>query len=179
MSAMNGYKHPEPTQGKNNVGMRPYDLSDIPFIIAGVQEFVPQLPNYKDITIAPDRVDYLLRHNHTNSANFQAWVLVDKETGQLVGGVGGYCVPGMLTWDLVANDAFLFVLPNWRSLKNLLMLMHAYKTWAMARGAKLITASYMGGWRPEAMAKVMERQGYIKAGDLWMLRLDEAYLNRA
>lgn len=167
-----------PTKGKNNCVMRPYERSDIDFICEGVARFVPELPNYKDITVSKDRVKYLLSHNYGNASSFQAWVLIDPETNQLIGGVAGYCVPGMMTWDLVANDVFLFVLPEWRSLRNLLMLMVAYKEWAKARGAKLIMASYIGGHRSESMSKVMERQGYKEVGALWMLRLDEAYLNR-
>ena len=179
MNAMNGHDFPRPTKGKNNCVMRPYELDDIPFMINGICRYVPELPHYKDITIAPSRIEYLLKNNFTNDSMMKAWVLIDPETNQLVGGVGGYCVPGMLTWDLVAQDIFLFVLPEWRSWRNLLMLMTAYKNWAMARGAKLIMASYTGGYRNETMAKIMVRQGYIEAGTLWMMRLDEAYLNRA
>lgn len=179
MNAKNGTVYPVPLRGKNDTYMRPYVLEDIPFIVAGVKQFVPELPHYKDITVSPDRVEYVLKNNISNTSSFAAWVLVDRETNQLIGGVAGYCVPGMLTWDLVANDVFLFVLPEWRSLRNLLMLMTAYKDWAKARGAKLIMASYIGGHRVESMAKVMVRQGYVEAGTLWMMRLDEAYLNRA
>lgn len=176
---MNGYEFPKPTKGKNACKMRPYVPSDIPFLVDGVCRFVPELPHYKDITVAPNRIEYLLKNNFGSDSMMKAWVLVDPETNQLVGGVAGYCVPGMLTWDLVAQDIFLFVLPEWRSLRNLLMLMTAYKEWAKARGAKLIMASYMGGHRIDSMAKVMVRQGYVEAGTLWMMRLDEAYLNRA
>lgn len=161
---------PKPTKGKNNCIMRPYILSDIPFICAGVKEFLPQLPNYKDITVSEDRIAYLLRHNYGNSSSFQAWMLIDPDTNQLVGGGAGYCVPGMFTWDLIANDVFLFVLPEWRSLRNVLMLMTAYKKWAQARGCKLIMATQTGGYRVDAMNEVMRRQGYIEAGSQWMLR---------
>lgn len=179
MNAMNGHSFPSPTKGRNACKLRPYHPDDIPFLVNGVCRFVPELPHYKDITVSPGRVEYLLKNNFSNDSNMKAWVLVDPETNQLIGGVGGYCVPGMLSWDLVAQDVFLFVLPEWRSWRNLLMLMTAYKDWAKARGAKLIMASYMGGYRSETMAKIMIRQGYIEAGTLWMMRLDEAYLNRA
>lgn len=173
---MNGT--PVTVKSKTDTVMRPYVTRDIDFLVAGVCKHVPELPHYKDITVAPERIKYLLQNNFGGGSNFAAWVLIDPVTNQLVGGVAGYCVPGMLTWDLVANDVFLFVLPEYRSLRNLLKLMTVYKDWAKARGAKLIMASYMGGHRSESMAKLMVRQGYMEAGTLWMMRLDDAYLNR-
>src|SRR6478735_3523630 len=139
MNAMNGHRHEpvKPQKGKDAAVLRPYDPKDIPFLVDGVCTYVPQLPHYKDITVAPERIKYLLEHNFGGGTNFAAWVLIDPDTNQLVGGVAGYCVPGMLTWDLVAQDVFLFVLPEWRSLRNLLKLMTVYKEWAKARGAKL------------------------------------------
>lgn len=177
MNAMNGTPVTQ-VKSKTETAMRPYHPSDTDFLVAGICKYVPELPHYKDVTIAPERIKYLLQHNFGGGSNFAAWVLVDPETNQLVGGVAGYCVPGMLTWDLVAQDVFLFVLPEYRSLRNLLKLMTVYKDWAKARGAKLIMASYMGGHRSESMAKVMVRQGYMEAGTLWMMRLDDGYLNR-
>lgn len=165
-------------KSQRDVIIRPYEKADIPAIIDSVAAEVPKLPNYKDITVSKERVEYLLTHNHGNVSSFQCWILIDKETNKLVGGSAGYCVPGMLTWDLVANDVFLFVYPDWRTLRHCLMLMVAYKDWALARGAKLIIATHTGGHRPEAFAEVMRRQGYIEAGRQWMLRMDDAYLNR-
>lgn len=152
--------------------IRPYALSDLPFIVSTSVREVPKLPNYKGIEADPDRIEYLLKHNLGNASTFQCWVLVDPETQQLVGGVAGYCVPGMLFWDLVATDVFLFVLPEWRTLRNVVKLMTAYKMWAKSRGCKIINASYTGGYRTEEMAQLMKRQGYVEVGALWMLRLD-------
>lgn len=163
---------------RNNVGMRPYNLDDVPFICDSVERELPKLPNYKDIVVARDRLEYLLQHNYGNAAYFQVWVLVDLDTNRLVGGGGGYCTPGMVTWDLIANDVFLFVLPGWRSYRNVVRLMTAYKDWAKARGCKLIMATQTGGYRVDSMNEIMRRQGYIEAGSQWMLRLDDAYLNR-
>lgn len=158
--------------------IRPYEKADIPAIVQKVVEEVPKLPNYKDIKVSSVRVEYLLSHNHGNASSFQCWVLLDKGTGELVGGGAGVCVPGMLSLDLVANDVFMFVAPEWRTLRHCLMILVAYKEWAKARGAKLIMATHTAGHRPEAFAEVMRRQGYVEAGRQWMLRLDDEYLNR-
>lgn len=158
--------------------IRPYEKADIPAIIASVREEVPKLPNYENINIADNRLEYLLTHNHGNASSFQCWILVDKETGRLAGGAAGYCVPSMLSWDLVSQDLFMFVYPDWRTLRHCTMLLVAYKEWAKARGAKSIMATHTSGYRREAFSEIMRRQGYVEAGTLWMLRLDEAYLNR-
>lgn len=163
---------------KNDCHMRPYTLDDIPFLIAGAQKYVPQLPNYTNIIVSEKRLDYVLRNNLGNASYFQCWVLVDNNTGELVGAVAGYCVMAIISFDLVANDIFLFVKEEWRSLRNCVMLMVAYKDWAKARGAKLIMSTHTGGYEPELMDKLMIRQGYMRAGSQWMLRLDDAYLNR-
>ena len=169
----------EKKRSKNECNIRPYALDDIPFLCAGAKKYIHELPNYKNITISERRLDYLLRHNHGSASHFQCWVLVDNVTNELVGAGAGYCVPGMATFDLVANDTFLFVHPEWRSMRNVVMLMTAYKQWAMARGAKMIMATQTGGYRVGAMNEIMRRQGYVEAGFQWMLRLDDAYLNRA
>lgn len=152
--------------------IRPYEKSDIPAIIKSVAEEVPKLPTYKNIKVADDRLNYLLTHNHGNASAFQCWLLIDKETKEIAGGSAGYCVPSMLSWDLIATDTFLFVYPEWRTLRHCLMLMTAYKEWAKARGAKTIIATHTSGLRPEAFSEVMRRQGYDEIGRQWMLRLD-------
>ncbi len=158
--------------------IRPYGLEDIPAIVDSVMVEVPNLPNYKNITMSRERITYVLTHNLGNASNFQCWILIDKETGQLAGGSAGYCVPSILSLDLQAQDVFLFVYPAYRTLRHCLMLLVAYKEWAKARGAKLITATHTGGHRAEAFSEVMRRQGYFEAGRIWHLRLDDEYLNR-
>lgn len=158
--------------------IRPYELLDIPAIVDSVVTEVPKLANYKDIVPARDRIEYVLKHNHGNASSFQCWLLIDKENGTLAGGAAGYCVPGLLTWDLQASDTFLFVYPEYRTLRHCLLLLVAYKEWAKARGAKSITATHTAGYRTDAFSEVMRRQGYVEVGRMWQLRLDDAYLNR-
>lgn len=159
-----------------NVIMRPYELKDIEQIVALVQEHVPKLPNYKNITIAPDRLSYLLRHNHGNASYFQAWVLVTDDN-KIVGGVAGYCTQGMLTWQYIASDSFLFIIEEYRSLKRAVALVNAYKKWALARGATLVTASVRGGYRPEEFDRFMKRLGFSPVGTIYHLRNDEGHLS--
>lgn len=156
------------------VEMRPYRLEDIPQITAAVKKYLPDLPHYKNITVAEDRLAYLLTHNFGRDAYFACWVLVDGN--KVVGGMAAYCTNGMVTWDLIANDVFLFVFPEYRTLKRANELVRAYKDWAMARGAVLITASVQSGYEPEQFDIFVKRLGFIQSGTLYHLRMDSEYI---
>lgn len=154
--------------------MRPYQIKDIPQITAAVKKYLPELPHYKDMTVAEDRLAYLLKHNFGKDAYFATWVLETTE-GEIVGMIGAYCVQGMVTWDYIANDVFLLVFPEYRTLKRANQLIGAYKSWAMARGAALITASVQSGHEPEKFDILMKRNGFVPSGQLYHLRLDHEY----
>jgi hypothetical protein len=161
---------------KKDTVMRPYQAKDIPFLIAGTQMFVPLLPQYEGIKVDPKRVEQLLSHNLGNQAYFQCWVLCDPHTDRPVGCGAGVCNVCAFNYDVVAQDVFLFVLPNWRSLVNLDKLMTAYKKWALARGATIIQSSQTGGYRVKEMNVLMRRKGYVEVGPMFHLRMDDEYL---
>lgn len=143
--------------------LRPYEKRDIEIITLACEVFLPELPQYKDIKVDADRIKYLLEHNYGNSGYFQSWVLVD-ENDLPVGGGAGYCTAGMFTWDLIATDVFLFVLPQWRTLTNVNKLIAAYRAWGQARGAVIIQASQTGGYKIDLMDKLMHRNGFTNVG---------------
>lgn len=154
--------------------MRPYELKDIPQITAAVKKYLPELPHYKNITVAEDRLAYLLTQNFGRDSYFSCWVHATKE-GEIVGGLAAYCIQGMVTWDFIANDVFLFIFPEYRTLVRANMLVRAYKEWAIARGASLITASVQSGYEPEKFDNFMRRLDFIPCGTLYHLRMDEAH----
>ena len=154
--------------------LRTYQAKDLPRMGDIIMEYVPQLPNYSRIKMDRARIDYVLRHNIDNAAAFCCWVLCD--THDIVqGGGAGWCVMSLLSTDLVADDVFMFVLPEWRSLRNANMLITAYKEWALARGAKLIRASHTGGsFKPGTKEyalynALLIRQGFQPVGTIYHL----------
>jgi hypothetical protein len=78
---------------------------------------------------------------------------------EVVGGVCGYCVTQLLSWDKMTGDIFLFIDPEWRSLPNVLKLMLAYKDWAIDCGATIISATQTGGYKQDQLGKLLERYG--------------------
>lgn len=159
---------------KDQTQMRPYQLKDIPQITAAVKKYLPELPHYKNVLVAEDRLDYLLRMNFGKDGYFACWVH-ENETGKIVGGLAAYCTQGMVTWDLIANDVFLFVFPEYRTLKRANDLVNAYKDWAIARGAVLITGSVQSGYEPEKFDAFMKKLDFVPVGTLYQLRMDAPY----
>lgn len=154
--------------------VRAYTLKDVPGIVDGVYEHLHELPNYKNVTVSKERVAYLLNNNINNNGYFACWVVVNEQD-EVVGGGGGFCTPGMMTWDLIANDIFLYVVPEYRSLHTVNKLINNYKVWATARDAKLIIASHTGGVFPEGSREAMlydailKRHGFDPVGTVYHL----------
>ena len=160
-----------PATGKA-LELRPYQAKDFERMIDLIVEHVPKLPNYRKLKTDRKRIEYVLRHNIDNAAAFGCWVLCDTHD-VVQGGVGGFCVMSLLSLDLIADDIFLFVVPEYRTLHNANQLIQVYKEWAQARGAVLIRASYSGGSFPpgtkeyEAFNMLLRRQGFVPVGTIY------------
>lgn len=162
------------TEANKELYLRLYKLTDIARMTDLIMENVPLLPNYSRLRMDRGRVEYVLRHNVDNAAAFCAWVVCDTQD-VVQGGGGGWCVMSLMSKDLVADDIFLFVVPEYRTLRNANLLITAYKEWAQARGAKLIRASHSGGsFQPgtkeyELYNALLIRQGFKPVGTIYHL----------
>lgn len=158
-----------------DAAIRPYQAKDISIIVAMCVKYIPELPNYLNTTIDPTRLTGLLKHHSINSMSFGCWVLVD-ENDLPIGLIGATINPSFLTNDKIAHDSWLFVLPNWRTIRNANKLITAYKTWALKMGCVLIKGSCTGGYKEEEMAILMERNGFTPSGRLFHIRADHGYI---
>lgn len=149
--------------------LRHYGQQDVEEIVKLIKQELPKLPNYKGIEVDEARVRFLLQNNETN-ATFFCVVLCDSHT--IVGGIAAYCAPTLFSFATVAQDTFLYIKPDYRSLSNVRMLIKAYVDWASARGASLISASHTSGFKPDAMRALMLREGFEEVGKLYHLRKD-------
>lgn len=162
---------PPVTQGGTVVThtFKAYGADDIPAIVDIVAEEVPQLPSYKAMRVDKGRIDFVLRHNVTNS-NFMCVLLMAD--GVVVGGVAGQVTMLAFSTDPVATDVFFFIKPEHRSLWTADQLIIRYVEWARARKCVLIMASHRSGHRDAGMGKLLERHGFEYVGGNYHLRED-------
>jgi hypothetical protein len=154
--------------------LRLYEPNDIPRALDLLCAALPQLPNYAMITPDRDRIEYVLTHNIDNAESFAGWVLCDSHN--VVQGFGGaWCVRSLMSLDFVADDIFMWVEPEYRSYENVRKLIHAYRDWAIEKGAKLIRASHSGGSFPKGSREyalyniLLTRLGFNEVGSIYHL----------
>lgn len=80
------------------------------------------------------------------------------EGRQLLGAIGGIVYPDFPTGDLVAQEAFWFMLPETRG--RGIRLLRAYEMRCALRGAKRLMMIHLAGLNDEAMGKLYQRMGY-------------------
>jgi hypothetical protein len=154
--------------------LRLYEPSDIPRALDLIMLALPQLPNYAMIVPDRERIRYVLTFNVDNAESFAGWVLCD--THNVVQGFGGaWCVRSLMSMDFVADDIFMWVEPEYRNLPNVRKLIHAYRDWAIEKGAKLIRASHSGGSFPKGSKEaelydvLLRRLGFKEVGSIYHL----------
>jgi GNAT superfamily N-acetyltransferase len=154
--------------------LRTYEPKDIPRITELVMTAIPQLPNYAMVTPDRDRIQYVLEHNIDNGQAFGGWVVCDKQD-IVQGFIGAWCVHSLLSFDLVADDIFLWIESEYRDYQNARKLVNAYTVWAREKGAKLIRATHTGGSWPkgsreyELFDTLLNRFGFSEVGSVYHL----------
>lgn len=150
----------------NNTTMRQYNMSDVNALVGLLVKYLPELPNYRTVAVDPSRVRFVLEHNLNNESTVMCRVLCDSHDN-IVGGMVAYCNTAFFSWEKVAQDIFLFVVPEFRSLKNAQKLIRMYVEWAKLRKPVLITATVLSGYEPEAMDMLMRREKFQKMGMIY------------
>lgn len=154
--------------------VRPYEQGDIPQIVDMLVRSIPTLPNYATITPDPYKIEYTLRHGVTNGVAFGGWVLCDSHQ-DIKGCIGAWCVPSIMSDDLIADDIFMWIEPEHRSFIGASLLVQAYINWAMRLGATLIRASHTGGSWDKSSREfalfdlLLKRLGFNDVGSVYHL----------
>ena len=156
-----------PRIARQSLRVRRYEEKDIPGLRGRVMVEVPKLPHYVGITVNAERLDQILYAGLLSEEQFMCRALVTPDD-EIVGGVCGYCVTQLLSFDKMTGDIFLFIDPEWRSLPNVLKLMIAYRDWGIERGATIISATQTGGFKQDQLGKLLERfGGYEPIGTIY------------
>lgn len=103
--------------------------------------------------------------------NHQSVIFAVEDSGKFVGAFGANAYPDILTGDLVANEMFWYVLPEFRGAG--LKLLRAYETWALKLGCKRIFMVHLASLDADRLEQYYQRRGYrliekLYAKDLWV-----------
>ena len=124
---------------RNRTTIRPFTIHDIATLVDMTEREVPKIRAHRGVAIDRERVRQVLLDALDAPDRFCVFVLVNEE-GNVIGGIAGYITVHLLNWDKVAGDIFMFVDPEWRTLRNAVRLVTAYKDWAVSNGAKAVDA---------------------------------------
>ena len=158
----------------SNVTIRPYRLQDIPLLVQCAAYEIPRLPNMRGEFVDPKRLTEVLTSNVNNDGYIMARVLCDSHNIP-VGGIMGYCVQKLYSYEYCAGDVFLFIEEHYRTLRNAIKLIEAYKAWALARKASPIIATFTSGYKPNQMDKLIKMLGFETVGQIYYLRKRDGY----
>ena len=85
-------------------------------------------------------------------------ILVAFEGTTQIGALGAVLCPDMFNGDLVAVEAFWYMIKKYRG--QGLRLLSAFEAWAKDRSAKRVAMIHLESLQPEVLRRVYERFGY-------------------
>jgi GNAT superfamily N-acetyltransferase len=154
----------------NDTNIRRYTSADIPALVDIAMQEIPKLPHYETIKVDATRVKFLLENSAKDESAYTVYVMTNGQ-GKIVGAIAAYCVTQLISWDKSTGDIFLFIDPEWRSLKRAVDLIAAYVNWARRRGATLIQATHTSGYRGKEMDALLRRKcGFEVVGTLYRIQ---------
>ena len=86
------------------------------------------------------------------------WKLVND--GKMVGAMGGLLAPDMNDGEIVATEAFWYVMPEFRHSTGGLKMLVYFEKWAKEMGAKRIVMGHLLTNLPNALPEYYKRRGY-------------------
>jgi GNAT superfamily N-acetyltransferase len=89
-----------------------------------------------------------------------AHVLVIRDGGIPVAGIGGFVAPEFTTGALAATEGFFYALPGFRGKGYGSALLRRFELWAIAQGANYIKTSYAHKTMPAYMQEHYSARGY-------------------
>lgn len=99
-------------------------------------------------------------------------ILVAEQGDRLVGFFAGYLESFVFGPETVAYDTAFFVAPEHRGTTTAKRLIEAFRTWAIAHGAREIGLGISTGIDIERVGGFYERLGWSRSGVIYKQRLD-------
>lgn len=86
--------------------------------------------------------------------------LLEDDSGNVAGGIGGLTHPDLLSGQLCAVELFWYVKPEFRKGLWPVRLLKEFERWAEKSGCRTVAMVYMQDSQPEKMKEFYERSGY-------------------
>ena len=148
--------------------IRPAVVQDV-FRIAEIGRTLHEESSFASMAYDTDKTSsYFIRLILDEGKDYYVRVAED-DSGQIVGGIAGYCVPSWFGPDKTASDISLFILPEARGGMTAVRLIKGFIEWAKSRGAKQIRPGVSTGAVGKNAEALYERLGLTRVGALFCL----------
>ena len=99
-------------------------------------------------------------------------VLVVERDGSVIGGIAASAVEQWFSFDKIAVDVSVFILPEHRGGMAAIRLLHAYRDWAKAKGVVYALAGISTGINCEKTQALYERIGMSYLGPIMAFSME-------
>ena len=141
--------------------IRSATLSDLPRMIE-LGEAMHRESRFSHMIYSPEKVEAMLLRIME-----RGFLRVVERDGEIIGGFAGVLEEHWFSYDKIATDIALFVLPDRRGGMAAAALVNAFVAWAIEKRADLIDIGVNTGVRTYETARLFERLGGRSAGLLY------------
>ena len=137
-------------------------IEDLPVLLALGEAMHAESPRYRRLSFDADRLEATLRQL---IGQVNGFVRIAGDGGAVDGVMVAMVSPHWTSWDLVATDLALYVMPDARGGHVGARLVRAYLEWARERGATLVQAGVTAGIADAG--RLYAACGATRCGEVW------------
>jgi len=137
-------------------------LDDLPVLLALGEAMHAESPRYRRLSFDADRLEATLRQL---IGQVNGFVQIASAGGTVDGVMVAMVAPHWTSWDLVASDLALYVMPDARGGRVGARLVQAYLEWALERGATMVQAGVTAGIADAG--RLYAACGATRCGEVW------------
>lgn len=146
---------------------RRHELKDIDKMVSILEKHLKDT-TYRNVAFSKEKMTDVLRGNLNNIQFFSILAIEDEE---IIGGMTAVISSPYFSYEAFANDLFLYIIPEKRSLKLATALVAKYVEWAKARKVKRIQLANSMGVNVEGFAKLAKRLGFEQTGTIHVMEI--------
>lgn len=102
----------------------------------------------------------------------QVFVVID-DNDKLIGAIGAIVVKNPWFHELFAAEQFFAIDPSARGYRAAMLLLRAYKNWAVMSGARVLNVFVDHGKWDDRVAKLYKHAGFVRNGESLAMRIEQ------